>query len=264
MRISLQSEDTVDSGFNGKGRLTAKTTVEGAVEKYRMLHERNPNDTTLSIALLDQDVTDELFGGVIKAILAEGKIKTLELTDCQLSADDLRAIKQVLIDEKTLATLNLSSNVLCDEGMEVVVEILECNTNVTELLVSSNSITDKGAEILGNFLSNDTTLKTVSISGNGITTVERLLNHNVHKLLLNENQIKNIDPMALALSSGSTIDFSDNKITSLDSSIINYFLQHGITADFTDNPIEKITNTTGGNGVIILGSEISWEIPLLG
>ncbi len=122
--------------------------------------------------------------------LKHDKLYELNLSNQQLSFEQIEVLANSLKINNSLKSLNISSNNLQDQGIALIAEALENNNSLLKLDLNTNKIRDKGAAPLGQALQFNTTLTDIDLEYNQITAhggceISKALNHNTTLTALN-------------------------------------------------------------------------------
>ncbi|CAF1223684.1 unnamed protein product [Rotaria sp. Silwood1] len=120
--------------------------------------------------LSNQNLTDQDMGIIIQHGIVGKKCKSLNLWGNRFTHEGISILVGILDGNKTLKELDLSYNRISDRGVQMICTVLSSNTCVLQDIdLSSNGITDKGAIYLANMLKNNHTLTTLVLNHNEIT-----------------------------------------------------------------------------------------------
>ena len=127
------------------------------------------NTTLISLKLCN--INNNGAVNIAKAIQMNTTLHTLDMSDNEISDDEVIAISDCLKKNSSLEKLNLSKNEIkiTNEGAKMIAEALQLNTTLKQLDLSINKIFDDGATAISNVLKSNITLQELNISHNNIT-----------------------------------------------------------------------------------------------
>ncbi|KAG9268906.1 protein phosphatase 1 regulatory subunit 37-like [Astyanax mexicanus] len=153
------------------------------------------NRTLRTIDLGNNAVSDSGLEELCDGLRVEKSgLRTLVLSNNQITHHGMTHLKSVLPFLRTLETLDLSKNNLENQGVHMLKEPLMMNRSITQLSLAAVGITCEGAVVLAEVLAESRVLQTVDVRQNRVLTAGLMalalalrINHSVLRLDLDQN-----------------------------------------------------------------------------
>jgi Ran GTPase-activating protein (RanGAP) involved in mRNA processing and transport len=135
------------------------------------LEKRIDKSSTDNIELTNMNLTDEDIPLIIQKAIKKKKCTSLSLATNKITADGIRMIVDSLKTNKKLTHLILSSNPIEDQGIKYLIDLIKNSQTLYHLSLSDTQITDDGMKmIIDTLSSNPTTLRCLDLRSNILIT----------------------------------------------------------------------------------------------
>ena len=148
-------------------RPKTKDEVHRNVPLEKRILQSSKENTDLS----NMNLTDDDIPVILRKAIKKKKLTTLSLAKNEITANGIRILVDGLKTNKTLTHIFLSSNPIGDEGIGYVLELIRNNRSLNLLSLADTEITDRGVKMIVDVLGSDSTsLRCLDLRSNKFIT----------------------------------------------------------------------------------------------
>lgn len=208
-----------------------------------------------SLDLSNQNLSLEQIKHLSENLMINTTLKELNLSKNSLSVNKIESLSEALKINTTLQSLNLSNNEIDDDKVKVIFESLKINISLQHLDLSDNQIGDIGIKYLSEMLEINTTLQNLNLSNNqiedeGVKYLSQALeiNTTLEKINLSANEIGEYG--AIDLYNMLTMNTTLLELNLSGNNIDEYVMESLLDHDLDDEEIEIIKDNLDRNILI--------------